>query len=191
MLQQRATTPSGTAVGPLPSGWTYQGCYIDNANGRILNVQKPDSKTLTIESCVSTCASGGYVVAGMEYGAQCFCGNGIANGGALASSDTQCNMACSGNSKETCGAGVSIFSQASGDEMKMEMKLELTKRDDVSRIACQFMQKGHSKYLSHQLFKQLDYPGLGPTRAVLLRARTPEFSSIKLSMLPTQLRPPV
>ena len=181
VLQKRAPT--------LPTGWTYKGCYIDNAQGRILGYQFPDSQTLTVESCINSCIAQGYIVAGMEYAAQCFCGNGVVNGGALASSDTQCNMACSGNSQEMCGAGVSIFSHSSVDEVQKEMKLELTKRDDVSRTACRFIQKGHSKYFSHQLFKQLDSPGLGPIRAVLLKAQMPEFSSIRSSILPIPPQP--
>lgn len=103
-------TGSGTNVSPLPSGWAYKGCYIDNANGgRDLSNQQPDSQTLTIESCVAACAAAGYVVAGMEYGTQCFCGSGISNGGALAASDTDCNVPCGGNAKEICGAGVSVL----------------------------------------------------------------------------------
>lgn len=180
---------SGTATA-LPSGWTYKGCYVDNANGRILSNQQPDSSTLTVEKCVASCVAAGYVVAGMEYGSQCFCGNGIANGGVLASSDTQCSMQCSGNSKETCGAGVSIFSHFSvGDggeeedkETEMMLKAQLAKRQNVSRTACRFIQKGHSMYLSRRVLKHLDYRGLGPTRAALLRAKMPESSSIKLSM---------
>lgn len=137
VLQKRAPT--------LPSGWTYQGCYIDNAQGRILTYQFPDSQTLTVESCINSCIGKGYVVAGMEYASQCFCGNGISNGGVLASSDTQCNIACSGNSQEMCGAGVSIFSHSSVDEVQKGMKMELAKRDNVSRTACRFTQAGHSK----------------------------------------------
>lgn len=97
-------TPTGddSATG-LPTGWSYKGCYVDNANGRILNVQKPDSQTLTIESCVAACVASGYKVAGMEFSTQCFCGNSITNGGVLANADTDCSTACAGNNKEQCG----------------------------------------------------------------------------------------
>lgn len=63
---QTTVTGTGSASG-LPTGWTYKGCYVDGANGRILSTQNPDSSTLTIESCVQTCAGLGYSVAGMEY----------------------------------------------------------------------------------------------------------------------------
>ncbi|KAL8666000.1 MAG: hypothetical protein Q9202_001737 [Teloschistes flavicans] len=101
-------------AGPtLPSGWAYQGCYVDNVSGRILGHQQPDSSTLTVENCISTCIGLGYSVAGMEYSSQCFCDNYIINGGAKASADTQCNTACSGNSAEQCGGGnrMSIYNK--------------------------------------------------------------------------------
>lgn len=103
-----------SGAGNLPAGWTYKGCYIDNANGRVLPVQQPDSTTQTVESCISACSQLGYSVSGTEYGSQCFCGNAIYSGGALAPSDTDCNMACSGNAAEKCGAGnrLSIYSNS-------------------------------------------------------------------------------
>lgn len=110
--QTTSTSASSTVTG-LPSGWSYKGCYIDGVNGRILNTQNPDSPTLTIEGCIQTCIGQGHIVAGMEYSSQCFCGDYLVNGGALAPSDSQCNMPCSGNSNEMCGAGnrMSIYSK--------------------------------------------------------------------------------
>jgi hypothetical protein len=89
----------------FPTGWTYQGCYIDGVNGRILTHQQPDNQELTQQSCVETCASAGYIIAGMEYSVQCFCDNAIYNGGALAPEQTDCDDACSGDSNEICGGG--------------------------------------------------------------------------------------
>ena len=47
----------------------------------------------------------------MEYASQCFCANYVANGGVL-TADTDCSMACGGNSAEKCGAGnrLSVYS---------------------------------------------------------------------------------
>jgi hypothetical protein len=89
----------------FPTGWTYQGCWIDGLTGRILNHQQPDSQALTQQSCVATCAAAGYTIAGMEYSVQCFCDNDIYNGGALAPEQGDCDMPCSGNPDEDCGAG--------------------------------------------------------------------------------------
>jgi hypothetical protein len=106
-------TGTGSAVA-LPSGWSYKGCYIDNADGRIFGHQQPDNATLTIESCVSTCIGLGYTVAGMEYSVQCFCDDYIMNGGAL-TTDSDCSMACGGDASEDCGAGNRLSVYATGN----------------------------------------------------------------------------
>ena len=116
-----ASAPTSTggpapATDNLPAGWAYDGCYVDNANGGILSAQQPDSDSLTIESCIDTCAAHGYAVTGVEYGKQCFCGNAVINGGVQASASTassQCHMPCSGNASESCGgpALMEIYSQ--------------------------------------------------------------------------------
>ncbi|CZR63536.1 uncharacterized protein PAC_13433 [Phialocephala subalpina] len=98
-----APTPSTSAPADLPTGWSYSGCWIDGANGRILANQQPDSSTNTIESCINTCSSLNFSIAGLEYSSQCFCDNYIENGGSLSSADTNCAMTCSGNGAEVCG----------------------------------------------------------------------------------------
>jgi Glyoxal oxidase N-terminus/WSC domain len=96
-----------------PNGWGYKGCYIDGVQGRIMAHQEPDSPTNTVEGCITKCQGLGYSVAGMEYSSQCFCDNFVRNGAAL-TSDSDCNMACSGKPSEFCGAGgrMSIYSNA-------------------------------------------------------------------------------
>jgi Glyoxal oxidase N-terminus/WSC domain len=93
------------------NGWGYQGCYIDGAQGRIFSQQQPDSPTNTIAKCISTCQGLGYGAAGLQYSTQCFCDNFLYNGAAL-TSDSECNMPCSGKQSEFCGAGgrMSIYS---------------------------------------------------------------------------------
>lgn len=85
---------------------------MDGAQGRILIYQQPDNPNLTVESCVATCIGLNYNVAGMEYSSECFCDNSIENGGALATSPADCDMPCSGNSSEVCGAAnrASVYS---------------------------------------------------------------------------------
>ena len=96
------STPAATG---FPTGWTFQGCYVDGVDGRILNNQQPDNQDLTQQSCVEACANAGYTIAGMEYSVQCFCDNDIYNGGALAADQSDCDDACSGDSAEICGGG--------------------------------------------------------------------------------------
>ena len=98
-----SAAPTSAATG-LPTGWSYQGCWIDNANGgRILINQQADNPQLTVESCVAACKGAGYTIAGAEYSTQCFCGNNIINGGAKATSEADCGMTCGGNANEKCG----------------------------------------------------------------------------------------
>jgi len=96
-------TQTSAAVG-IPVGWNYDGCYSEGINGRALNHQQPDSQTNSVENCINTCVGLGYSVAGLEFGAQCFCDNNLYNGAAPAAT-TNCNMACPGNANELCGAG--------------------------------------------------------------------------------------
>ncbi|PIL32445.1 hypothetical protein GSI_05147 [Ganoderma sinense ZZ0214-1] len=86
----------------LPNNFTYAACYVDNANGRIMGTQNPDDQGLTVESCVTSCHSQNFTLAGMEFGVQCFCGNTLIDGATVGDEST-CNMACGGNSQEACG----------------------------------------------------------------------------------------
>ncbi|KAF2192285.1 copper radical oxidase [Zopfia rhizophila CBS 207.26] len=110
-----ATSTTSAVSGPsgLPSGWSYQGCWVDNAFGRIMANGQNDNNQLTIESCISTCSDLGYSVAGLQYSVQCFCDNFLRNA-ATKAPESDCNMACSGNSGEKCGAGgrMSVYSNA-------------------------------------------------------------------------------
>jgi WSC domain len=98
-------TVSGNDGATLPAGWKYDGCWVDNLDGRIMRYQQPDNAELTVESCINTCIGLGYTVAGMEYGVQCFCDTMISNGGALAANQGDCSVPCPGNANEMCGAG--------------------------------------------------------------------------------------
>ncbi|KAI0441112.1 copper radical oxidase [Xylaria telfairii] len=106
----RALSPLGS-VPQLPGSWAYRGCYTEGTSGRALAVQQPDSQDLTIQSCVATCIAAGYGVAGLEYASQCFCDNFVRNGANL-TDDADCNMPCSGDATQDCGAGnrLSVFS---------------------------------------------------------------------------------
>jgi len=117
-----STTPTATAsalsthtANALPTGWSYAGCYIDNAAGRIMAKQQPDSATLTVASCVATCSGLGYSVSGMEYTSQCFCDDFVRNGATLASVDTECGMECGGNAAEKCGGPNRMSIYANGN----------------------------------------------------------------------------
>ncbi len=99
-----ATTTAGPAPTGLPAGWTYQGCWLDGKNGRILPYQVPDIATNSPAKCANACLAAGYSISGTEYAVQCFCGNAIYNGGTTVA-ESQCSTACPGSPSEKCGAG--------------------------------------------------------------------------------------
>ncbi|GHJ87956.1 hypothetical protein NliqN6_4358 [Naganishia liquefaciens] len=58
---------------------------------------------MTVNLCITTCQSKGFVLAGLQYGRQCYCGNAMAEGSGA--STTGCTMPCAGASDEQCGNG--------------------------------------------------------------------------------------
>ncbi|KAF5353807.1 hypothetical protein D9758_010585 [Tetrapyrgos nigripes] len=106
---------NGAPVFPVTSGlpgtWAYAGCFVDNANGRIIENGLAGDPKLTVESCIATCDSQNFSLAGMEFADECYCGDRLVNGATNASA-TDCNMACAGNSTEACGGPnrVSVYS---------------------------------------------------------------------------------
>ncbi len=56
----------------LPAGWTALGCLSDNST-RALTGYGFSSNQMTVDSCLSTCASQGLPLAGIEYGSECYC----------------------------------------------------------------------------------------------------------------------
>jgi hypothetical protein len=88
--------------------YKYAGCYSEGVGGRALEYQQNlDSDTITVEECLFACKDNGFAFAGVEYASQCFCSVVLGNGSVpLAAS--QCQMACNGNTNETCGGSSTL-----------------------------------------------------------------------------------
>ncbi|KOS18068.1 WSC domain-containing protein 2 [Escovopsis weberi] len=86
------------------SDYKHIGCYSDNnSQGRALSEPKDiDQGSFTIEKCLAACLEAGWYYAGMEFAQECYCGNGVFNGGQRLS-DSSCNMPCNGDKSENCG----------------------------------------------------------------------------------------
>lgn len=99
------TEDNGPKVNPGVNGFVHMGCYSEGTTGRTLTyaVGTIPGAQLTVDKCTAACLTAGYILAGVEYGGECFCGNTISNGGAPAASG--CSMTCNGNSSEFCGGG--------------------------------------------------------------------------------------
>ncbi|CAL8249348.1 unnamed protein product [Merluccius merluccius] len=79
----------------------YVGCYVDDIQKRALRgVSFFDYKKMTVFRCQDNCAERGYLYAGLEFGAECYCGHKVQ--GANVSED-QCNMECKGERTNACG----------------------------------------------------------------------------------------
>ncbi|XP_044541391.1 WSC domain-containing protein 2 [Gracilinanus agilis] len=79
----------------------YVGCYLDNPSRRALRgLSFFDYKKMTVFRCQDSCAERGYLYAGLEFGAECFCGHKIQGANA---SQAECNMECKGEKNNICG----------------------------------------------------------------------------------------
>lgn len=82
------------------------GCYTDAVSFRALRVNTqvaggPSSQSP--DACTAACIAHGLPFAGVEYGHECWCGSSIANGQALSTDPSICNMPCTGAPGEICG----------------------------------------------------------------------------------------
>ncbi|KAK6483546.1 WSC domain-containing protein 2-like [Huso huso] len=79
----------------------YIGCYTDNTQQRALRGSSFfDYKKMTVFRCQDNCAERGYMYAGLEFGAECYCGHRIQ---APNASESDCNMECKGEKNNMCG----------------------------------------------------------------------------------------
>ncbi|KAF8799941.1 WSC-domain-containing protein [Phlegmacium glaucopus] len=97
--------PSTGTIVQTAGTYQYQGCYQDAVNGapRSLQHQLTVSGGVTAESCTSACKASGFVIAGLEFGQECWCDTYMAL--AVLTPDTDCAMTCVANDMELCGAG--------------------------------------------------------------------------------------
>lgn len=95
------TTSPILAITQQSGSYSYAGCYKETG-GKTFNSKTMNSRSLTVDSCMSFCA--GYSLFGLQYSSECYCGSTIASSSSL-TNDTDCNMSCSGNNSQYCGAG--------------------------------------------------------------------------------------
>jgi hypothetical protein len=118
------------ATGTSTQGLAYAGCYQDPASPRTFAFFSGAYPNMAPNSCAAMCTAAGYTYAGMEYGdevrpfhsslrtalmlAQCYCGDTLPT--SLKAPDSDCSMACAGDSAVMCGASyrLSIWTAAAG-----------------------------------------------------------------------------
>ncbi|KAG4441379.1 hypothetical protein IFR05_003136 [Cadophora sp. M221] len=96
--------PQGTqAIKPKIGAYSYYGCQTEGTGVRALDGGFFFNETaMTLEMCAANCA--GFKYWGVEYGAECYCGNEFQTG-SLAVPNADCSFPCPGNPLEFCGAG--------------------------------------------------------------------------------------
>ncbi|ODO08374.1 hypothetical protein L198_00099 [Cryptococcus wingfieldii CBS 7118] len=105
-ITSKLSSDLSTAVVTLPTGWEAAStvCIAEGTSGRALAHESYASDDMTLSTCLSYCGNLGWQYAGIEYGRECYCGDYLANGASLDLTAT-CNVACGGDSTETCGGG--------------------------------------------------------------------------------------
>ncbi|CAM9210775.1 unnamed protein product, partial [Laminaria digitata] len=84
--------------------WTYDGCYHDDRDDRILTLADDDDLSkLSPQVCYEFCHSKSASYFGLQYGVQCWCGKASDDLDKHDSNrDPKCDMGCEG-SDDTCG----------------------------------------------------------------------------------------
>jgi hypothetical protein len=83
--------------------YRYIGCGLD-LHQKALNTWAGSEPGQTVETCISKCSKRGFNYAGLEYGAECFCGNVLApESGPNPKMMGKCTMKCSGDKNQICG----------------------------------------------------------------------------------------
>ncbi|KAF4438033.1 WSC domain-containing protein 2 [Fusarium austroafricanum] len=90
-----AATPQGPFVNPGVNGYTSIGCYTEATSQRALTNGRSNNPP-TVANCLQACINENFVYAGVEYGGECYCGNGFSDGSVPAPL-TDCYMPCNGS----------------------------------------------------------------------------------------------
>jgi hypothetical protein len=111
-MASASSTSSSEAPQPtkLPKRWfrIYE-CAIDNAD-RVFRSPFEFYKfqNNTPAACATLCDSRNFTFAGLEFGEECFCGNGFVRPWLPSSPASECNTTCTGDSNQTCGGDYRI-----------------------------------------------------------------------------------
>ncbi|KAM7206912.1 WSC domain containing protein [Rhypophila sp. PSN 637] len=101
-LTTASALPAENNLRTRATSFTSLGCFIDSPS-RILPNKVISTHDMTAARCALNCA--GYDYFGTQYSSECFCGSDTPTDPAPAG---DCNMACSGNPDEQCGAGMRL-----------------------------------------------------------------------------------
>ncbi|XP_074869704.1 sialate:O-sulfotransferase 1 [Carettochelys insculpta] len=98
---------------------TYVGCFSDDSREKTLKgAVFYDLRKMTVSHCQEACAERAYTYAGLEYGAECYCGNKLP---VTIAKQEECNNECKGEKGSICG-GVNRLSVYRVEELQAGAK---------------------------------------------------------------------
>ncbi|MBN3299787.1 WSCD1 protein, partial [Amia calva] len=101
MTEQEPRAERGPPKRKVLHKGTYIGCFLDDSKERALKgTVFYDFRKMTSTLCQDTCSESGYQFAGLEYGAECYCGNRITS---PSTREEDCNLDCKGEKGSACG----------------------------------------------------------------------------------------
>ncbi|KAJ7026857.1 hypothetical protein C8F04DRAFT_101644 [Mycena alexandri] len=87
--------------------WKSIGCQGDSTAARALHhLVTGSSANMTVEICLDTCAAGGFILGGLEFGRECYCGNALLY--VYTVPQGNCVLPCAGKSSELCGGSEAL-----------------------------------------------------------------------------------
>ncbi|EXJ67401.1 uncharacterized protein A1O5_09414 [Cladophialophora psammophila CBS 110553] len=101
------SNPTGPSIVPSVGNFQFVDCHTE-IPGRTLTGKAIASNGMTVQYCAGNCT--GFTYFAVEYGQECYCGNGLGSGSVTAT-DGRCSMTCAGNSSTICGGpnGLSLY----------------------------------------------------------------------------------
>jgi len=104
MLIYQRQPPTQASIVPGYKTWLQVApCYQDNNGGRALHHLQLRSDAVSVSSCLDACQAGGFILGGVEFGTECFCGNSIQYNNRPQSAPTHCYQPCGGDPSQVCG----------------------------------------------------------------------------------------
>ncbi|KDR73374.1 hypothetical protein GALMADRAFT_1341953 [Galerina marginata CBS 339.88] len=90
-------------VTAVRANWFVIFCAQDDPTLHTLHHRQEASDLMTVERCIDACDAGGFSLAGLEFGRECWCGNADMYGRIGITALTGCTSPCAGNATELCG----------------------------------------------------------------------------------------
>ncbi|KAJ7864636.1 hypothetical protein B0H14DRAFT_2736161 [Mycena olivaceomarginata] len=107
LLAQLGLAQTGPTTVLQYKEWRSIGCQGDSTAARALHhLVTGSSANRTVESCLDACAAGGFILGGLEFGHECYCGNALLY--VYNVPQGNCVLPCAGNASELCGGSQAL-----------------------------------------------------------------------------------